>query len=70
MDAMRDSDKTETQEWLDALAAVKEHRGIERANFIVSSVVEAAQRDRIYAAESLTTLLQYYWRGSTATATW
>jgi pyruvate dehydrogenase E1 component len=55
MDVMRDSDTIETQEWLDALASVKEHRGIERANFIVSSVVEAAQRDRIYAPQSLTT---------------
>src|SRR6478752_7134247 len=55
MDAMRDSDTTETQEWLDAVAAVKEHRGVERANFIVSSVVEAAQRDRIYSPQSLTT---------------
>src|SRR6516164_85513 len=55
MDVMRDSDTIETQEWLDALAAVKEHRGIERANFIVSSVVDAAQRDRIYAPQSLTT---------------
>jgi pyruvate dehydrogenase E1 component len=54
MDAMRDSDKTETQEWLDALAAVRVHRGVDRANFIVSSVVEAAQRDRIYASQSLT----------------
>jgi hypothetical protein len=55
MDVMRDSDTTETQEWLDAIASVKEHRGVERANFIVSSVVEAAQRDRIYAPQSLTT---------------
>jgi pyruvate dehydrogenase E1 component len=55
MDVMRDSDTVETKEWLDALAAVKEHRGIERANFILSSVVEAAQRDRIYAPQSLTT---------------
>ena len=55
MDAMRDSDSVETQEWLDALAAVREHRGVERANFIVSSVVEAAQRGRIYAPQSLTT---------------
>ena len=55
MDAMRDSDTTETQESLDAVAAVKEHRGVERAAFIVSSVVEAAQRDRIYSPQSLTT---------------
>jgi pyruvate dehydrogenase complex dehydrogenase (E1) component len=31
MDALRDSDVVETQEWLDALAAVKAHRGVERA---------------------------------------
>src|SRR6516225_9820755 len=55
MDARRDSDAIETQEWLDALAAVRAHRGPDRANFIVSSVVEAAQRDRIYAPQSLTT---------------
>ena len=55
MDTMRDSDSVETQEWLDALAAVKVHRGLDRANFIVSSVVAAAQRDRIYAPQSLTT---------------
>jgi pyruvate dehydrogenase E1 component len=55
MDAMRDTDSVETQEWLDALAAVRQHRGVERANFIVNSVVEAAQRDRIYAPQSLNT---------------
>src|SRR4029450_13314303 len=55
MDAIRDSDTTETQEWLDAVAAVKEHRGVERAAFIVSSVLDAAQRDRIYSPQSLTT---------------
>jgi pyruvate dehydrogenase complex dehydrogenase (E1) component len=32
MDAMRDSDTMETQEWLYAIAAVKEHRGVERAS--------------------------------------
>jgi len=55
MDAQRDSDSIETQEWLDALAAVLAHRGRDRANFIVNSVVDAAQRDRIYAPQSLTT---------------
>ena len=55
MDARRDSDAIETQEWLDALTAVRAHRGPDRASFIVSSVVEAAQRDRIYAPQSLTT---------------
>src|SRR6516225_6585558 len=55
MDAQRDSDSIETQEWLDALAAVLAHRGRDRANVIVNSVVEAAQRDRIYTPQSLTT---------------
>jgi pyruvate dehydrogenase E1 component len=45
----------ETQEWLDALAAVKAHRGVERANGIVRAVVEAAQRTTSYAIQSLTT---------------
>jgi pyruvate dehydrogenase E1 component len=51
MDARRDSNAIETQEWSDALAAVRAHRGPDRASFIVSSVVEAAQRDRIYAPQ-------------------
>jgi pyruvate dehydrogenase E1 component len=49
------SDAIETQEWLDALATVKVDRAVDRSNFTVSSVVEAAQRDRIYAPQSLKT---------------
>jgi hypothetical protein len=55
MHAMRDTDSVETQEWLDALAAVRAPRGLARANLLVNPVVEAAQRDRIYAPQSLTT---------------
>ena len=50
-----DADALETQEWLDSLAAIEEHRGKERANFVVNAVVDAARRDRLYVPQSLTT---------------
>jgi len=51
----RDGDALETQEWLDALAALEAHRGKERANSVVNAVVDAARRDRLYVPQSLTT---------------
>ena len=53
----RDGDALETQEWLDALAALEAHRGKERANSVVNAVVDAARRDRIRANHSATHLL-------------
>ena len=40
----RDVDPGETREWLDALAAVIEQEGIERAHFLIESLVEKARR--------------------------
>ena len=37
MSTMGDLDPTETTEWVDALAAVQQHRGAARTNFIVVS---------------------------------
>jgi pyruvate dehydrogenase E1 component len=39
-----DSDPEETREWLDALTAVIEAEGIERAHFLIESLVDAARR--------------------------
>jgi pyruvate dehydrogenase E1 component len=55
MNGRQDDDLLETQEWLDALAALEAHRGKERANFVVNAVVDAARRDRLYVPQSLTT---------------
>lgn len=55
MSGQPDGDLLETQEWLDALEAVRAHRGDERANVVVNAVVDAARRDRLYVPQSLTT---------------
>ena len=60
-----DLDPVETQEWLDALSAVQQHRGAERANFVVNAVVGAARRDGVYVPQSLTTrVLQHHPAGA------
>ena len=51
----QDLDPQETREWLDALSAVRGHRGNDRAEFVVNAVIDAARRDRLQVAQSLTT---------------
>jgi len=51
----RDLDPLETQEWLDALRAVQQHQGSERANFLVDKLVQEARREGIYIPASLNT---------------
>ena len=55
MEINRDLDPLETQEWLDALRAVQQHLGPERANFLVDKLVQEARREGIYIPASLTT---------------
>ena len=55
METHRDLDPLETQEWLDALRAVQQHLGPERANFLVDKLVQEARREGIYIPASLTT---------------
>jgi pyruvate dehydrogenase E1 component len=50
-----DTDPVETQEWLEALGAVQQHRGAERANFVVNAIVDSARSERLYVPRSLTT---------------
>jgi pyruvate dehydrogenase E1 component len=50
-----DLDPLETQEWLDALRAVQQHLGPERANFLVDKLVQEARREGIYIPASLNT---------------
>ena len=40
-----DIDRQETQEWLDALAAVIETEGTERAHFLLEAMIEEASLD-------------------------
>ena len=51
----QDLDPQETREWLDALSAVRGHRGNERAEFVVNAVIDAARRDGFNIPQSLTT---------------
>ena len=51
----QDLDPQETREWLDALSAVRGHRGNDRAEFVVNAVIDAARRDGLQVAQSLTT---------------
>ncbi|WP_031358625.1 pyruvate dehydrogenase (acetyl-transferring), homodimeric type [Caballeronia sordidicola] len=55
MNANDDLDPLETSEWMDALRAVQAHRGIPRARYLVTRVVEQAQREGTYAPQSLNT---------------
>ncbi len=55
-DAKRaDVDPVETQEWLEALAAVIERDGPERAHFLIESLVEKARRSGAYLPYNATT---------------
>ncbi|WP_133649074.1 pyruvate dehydrogenase (acetyl-transferring), homodimeric type [Paraburkholderia flava] len=55
MNVNNDLDPIETDEWLDALRAVHEHRGIGRAGYLVGRVVDAARRDGVYTPHVQTT---------------
>ncbi len=44
MATIPDSDNIETQEWLDALSAVIENDGVERAHFLIESMIDEARR--------------------------
>jgi pyruvate dehydrogenase E1 component len=46
--AANDPDIQETQEWLDALEAVLEHEGPERAHYLLEKLVEKARRSGAY----------------------
>ncbi len=53
--AHTDADASETQEWLDAFAAVVEHEGPERAHYLIEKLIEAARASGInlpYAANT------------------
>ncbi|MBK7001619.1 MAG: pyruvate dehydrogenase (acetyl-transferring), homodimeric type [Rhodoferax sp.] len=42
-----DSDRTETREWMDALSAVIENEGIERAHFLLEQLLDHARQNSI-----------------------
>ena len=44
MDAVRDEDPVETQEWRDALGSVLAFEGPERVHFLLSEIVTEARR--------------------------
>ena len=50
-----DLDPQETREWLDALSAVRGHRGNDRAEFVVNSVIDAARSSGLIIQQTLTT---------------
>ena len=53
--AANDPDSLETQEWLDALEAVLEHEGPERAHFLLEKLIEVARRSGAYLPYSANT---------------
>jgi pyruvate dehydrogenase E1 component len=50
-----DSDQVETQEWLDALSAVLEREGPQRAHFLLEKLIEKSRRSGAYLPYSATT---------------
>ncbi len=55
MSTMGDLDPIETQEWVDALSAVQQHRGGERSNYIINRLVEQGRRAGAHLPFSPTT---------------
>src|SRR5215208_1840869 len=53
--AANDPDALETQEWLDALEAVLEREGPDRAHFLLERLVEKARRSGAYIPFNATT---------------
>ena len=54
-EAANDPDALETQEWVDALEAVLEREGPERAHFLLERLIEKARRSGAYLPFSATT---------------
>src|SRR3954471_1676139 len=52
--AANDPDSLETQEWLDALEAVLEREGPDRAHFLLERLVEKARRSGAYIPFNVT----------------
>jgi len=50
-----DQDPIETQEWLDALEAVLEEEGVERAHFLLEKLIDKARRSGAYLPYKATT---------------
>lgn len=50
-----DPDPQETQEWLDAIAAVLENEGVERAHFLLETLIDKARRSGAYLPYNPTT---------------
>ena len=48
----QDVDPQETQEWLDSLESVLEEEGVERAHFLLESLIEKARRNKKIALTS------------------
>jgi pyruvate dehydrogenase E1 component len=55
MSTIGDSDPQETQEWLDALEAVLEREGVERAHYLLERLVDKARRSGAYLPYSANT---------------
>jgi pyruvate dehydrogenase E1 component len=55
MNQKPDIDPQETQEWLDALEAVLEQEGVERAHFLLERLVDKARRSGAYLPYSANT---------------
>ena len=50
-----DKDPQETQEWLEALEAVLENEGVERAHFLLEQLIDKARRSGAYLPYSANT---------------
>ncbi|HIP53773.1 MAG TPA: pyruvate dehydrogenase (acetyl-transferring), homodimeric type, partial [Chromatiales bacterium] len=55
MSGIPDIDPQETQEWLDALEAVLENEGVERAHFLLEKMIDKARRSGAYLPYSANT---------------
>ena len=49
-----DTDPQETQEWLDALEAVLEFEGVDRAHYLIDKMIDKARRSGVSVLTTLT----------------
>jgi pyruvate dehydrogenase E1 component len=50
-----DTDAQETKEWMDALAAVVEHEGPQRAHYLIETLIATARQEGVNLPYSATT---------------
>jgi Pyruvate dehydrogenase complex, dehydrogenase (E1) component len=69
--SLNDSDPQETKEWLEALEAVIEHEGEERAHYLLETLIEKSPLGwRRYTLQRGDRLYQYHYHSKASAIHW